>query len=233
MSGDEIWDEEQWEAYLRESDRRTDRYMELMHGFLDHHPRPDEQDAQALKAWKKALERFLKSKGWDRDDLALPFLWLEEEEPLTEEEQAWMEEMNAAMDEEDLAADLPDFRDLPIYQQAFQVVTEVLEWTDGINGEVKDSTLVQFCNHIMQVPAKIAKGHGFGYERDTLGGNIACVKRGLSEANAALELLRSMKKAPYMDERSYRYLAEQIHEVRNAVGLYVQELRARFNLGID
>lgn len=228
---DGVWDENQWEQFLRENDRRMDRYMELMDRFMDEYPRPT--DPNALDAWKAELRAFIARKGWTRDDIILPFLWLEDEdEPLNEEEQAWIEEMNAAVDDEHVEDGL-DFQHLPIYQKAYTFAGDVLDWTDHLTGDVKDSTLVQFCNHVMQVPASIAKGHAFGYERDTIGGNIACAKRGLAEANAGLDLLRVMKRAPYMDARTYRRLYEQAFEVRNALGLYIQELRERFELGID
>ena len=41
---DDAWDEEQWEAFLRDNDRRVDRYLELFQGFLQEHPRPPEDD---------------------------------------------------------------------------------------------------------------------------------------------------------------------------------------------
>ena len=84
-----------------------------------------------------------------------------------------------------------------------------------------------------QAPAHLARGYGIGHERDTLGGNIACAKRGLADANAALALLARMKSAPYMNASTYRRLYEQAYEVRNAIALYVLDLRERFDLGID
>ncbi len=231
MSSDDIWDEEQWEAYLQESDRRTDRYMALMKGFLALHPQPEAHEEHALRMWKKALARFLRSKGWDQEELMLPFIEPEEEGHAEEGASGWP---NMLLDaEEDADAQLADFRDLDVYQQAFRVVQDVLGWADRIAGDAKDSTLVQFCNHVLQVPAQIAKGHAFGYDRETLGGNIACVKRGLAEANEALALLRSMRTSSYMTDATYRTLTEGVFELRNRVGLYVQELRERFNLGID
>jgi hypothetical protein len=85
----------------------------------------------------------------------------------------------------------------------------------------------------MQVPAKVAEGHAIGYERDMLGGNIACVKRALAAANSALQRLYQLKHEPYMARDTYRALYEDTYELRNALGLYVQDLRDRFNLGID
>lgn len=230
---DEIWDEERWEAFLRESDRRTDRYMELMYGFLKRHPRPDARDADALAQWKATLRRFLRDKGWQREDIILPFLWLEEEEP--DDDWAGFEAPagDGLADDAWTPDPVDDILHVPVYGQASALATDVLDWAHGLAVGAKDSTLVQYCACATQITAYIARGHGFGFERDALGGNIACAKRALAVANAALALLREMRHAPYMDASQYRRLYEQTYEVRNALGLYVQELRERFDLGID
>lgn len=239
MRDPEIWDEERWEAFLRESDRRTDRYMELMYGFMRSHPRPDPDDVRALAAWKEALRDFLQRKGWRREDIILPFLWLEDD-PEQPPEDLWLADAEAVSeglpDMEAVGAlddPMESFEHLPVYQQAEALTSTVLGWADDLSDAVKTSTLVQFCACITRIPANIAKGHGLGYEIETLGGNIACAKRALAAANAALSLLREMKGAAFLDDHTYRSLYEQVFEMRNALGLYVQELRERFNLGID
>ncbi len=238
---DQPWDEDQWEAFLRENDKRIDRYMELLHDFLKRHPRPTHEDPERLARWKGDLRRFIDEKGWTRDDLALPFLWLDDDHESGVDE-AW-DNIDEALHDAGYAdshladepddAPLNDLEHLPIYQQAFALTRRVMDWSDGVPGGVKGSTLVQFCANVMQVPAKIAEGHAIGYERDMLGGNIACVKRALAAANAALQRLHQLKCEPYMTPGTYRTLYEETYELRNALGLYVQDLRDRFNLGID
>lgn len=238
---DEPWDENQWEAFLRENDRRMDRYMELLHDFLHAHPRPERDDPERLAAWKDDLRAFIDKKGWTRDDLALPFIWLDDADDVDEHpllgfddisgDDAFFDEGLFGEDEDDFMLD--SLERLPIYQQAFALTGRVMDWSDEVPGGVKDSTLVQFCANVMQIPAKVAEGHAIGYERDMLGGNIACVKRALASANAALTLLKQLKPEPYMTASTYRALYEETYELRNALGLYVQELRERFNLGID
>lgn len=197
---DEAWDEERWEAFLRESDQRVDRYVDLFFHFFSDLPDLDpEEPPPAAKRFPPPDDAFF------------------------EEEDSFFEETDPA----------DDFRTLPIYQQAFRLSTDVLDWANGLAGHAKDSTLVHFCAHALQIAANIARGHGIGRDRDALGGNIACAKRGLHEANAALELLHQLKDAAYMDAATYRRLYEETFETRNAVGLYVQDLRARFDLGID
>ena len=248
---DERWDEDKWEQYLRENDRRVDRCMELMDDFLRRHPRPDDRDAEALARWKTQLRAYVDDRGWTPDDLALPFLLLGDEnegdDPLFDEPPLSDDVFEGDgffgdglfLDDAESGSDaafeehFDSFRQLPVYQQGMALAGTVIEWSHALPAGVKDGALVQFCSLIMQVPAKVAKGHALGFEQDMIGGNIACVKRSLGVANEALDLLGRIKARPYLDDEVYRQLYEDLYEMRNALGLYVQELRARFDLGID
>ncbi len=230
---DEAWDEERWEAFLRDNDKRVDRYMDLIFQFMHDHPRPEAADPSAFDAWKAALRSFLRDKGWRREDISLPFLWLEEEHAEDAAEDDALEDDALFFEDDAFEDDFDDLERLPLYRRALDFADEVMDWAEALAGGEKDSTLVHFCLHAGQVAANIARGHGIGRERDALGGNIACAKRGLADANAALDLLRQMKRASYMDAATYRRLYEHAFELRNQLGLYVQELRDQFNLGID
>lgn len=235
MWDDEIWDEHRWEAFLRESDRHVDRTMDLVFAFMADHPPPERADAAARRAWEDDLRAYIKRRGWEAEDHVLAFLLSADDEP--DDDPDAVPELPAAFDAPagDDAEDEParDVRTVPVYQQSLALTTRVLDWANVLPGEEKDSALVQFCSHATQIPANVAKGHGIGYEQDTIGGNIACVKRALSAANAALQGLAELRRAPYMDEGRYLAFYEQTFEVRNALGLYIQALRERFELGID
>ena len=229
MFGDEIWDEDRWEAFLREHDRRINYYMNLLLRFMEDHPPPDRDEPDAVQAWEADLRAFLLAHGlhYEGDE---PFLLTDERFGGDDGDDLFPLDGPA---EAALAEGPAPFHRLPVYAAARALADQVLAWTNALPGDVKDSTLVQVCSHLTQVPANLAKGHGIGYEQDTIGGNIACVKRGLNAANAALKLLPELRSVPYLDEEAYRHLYEQTFEVRNGLGLYVQELRARFDLGID
>lgn len=232
---DEAWDEERWEAFLREHDKRVDRFTELLFRFMRKYPQPDPGDAEAFASWRDALRAWLRDKGWRFDDVILQFLWPGEEQAEEEgEDDVFLIGGPTPFTDAAAAEDAFDALErLPVYQRASALSDDVLDWAHRLSGDVKDTQLVHFCAHVAQVPAHLAQGYGIGHERDTLGGNIACAKRGLADANAALALLRRMKRARYMDEPTYRRVYEQTYEVRNQVALYVQDLRERFDLGID
>lgn len=233
MRSDEIWDEDRWEAFLRENDRRIDYYMELYHTFLAKNPVPRRGDVEGRKSWKERLRAFLRARGAHPEDRLIYFLLLDGDQEAGEIEDIWLSEMPEELFDEERVEELNDFRKIPVFENAYRLASEVLEWANSLPGHVKDSSLVHFCSCITQIGANVAKGHIVGYEHDSIGGNIAYVKRGLHVANTGLDLLHEMQDASYMDAGVYRKIYEHTYEVRNQVALYVQELRERFNLGID
>ncbi len=250
MSGDEIWDEERWEAFLKAHDRRVSRYMDLFHAFMAKHP-PPPGDHPARRAWEEAFRAFLQRKGLHPEDPAVSFVFTERDEndpdaapdtdpyaePDADVEPDAMAALAGAVAHDPAAdADADALQRLPVYRQAYDLTIDVLRWSDRLPGDLKvrDSALVQFCSCLTQIPAHLAKGHALGYEREWIGGNIACVKRALHAANEALALLQEMRQQPYLRrEATYLSLYERTFELRNALGLYVQDLRRRADLGID
>lgn len=226
---DEIWDEDRWEEYLREADRRTDLYMRLWDEFCRDHPPPEEDAPEAQReVWQRALHEWLaEHMGWEDDDDGPP-VWIDEsdDEPEDEDGEAW---------KAGLTEDFPeaqDVRELPVYQLAYDFGLAVIDWAETLPEEAKEAVLVDFCSNALQVGARLAGGHAMGYEPETLGGNIAVVKRGLRAANRALAALQQLRGAPYLAEADYLRLYERAYEVRNAVALHVQHLRERFERGL-
>ena len=48
-----------------------------------------------------------------------------------------------------------------------------------------------------------------------------------------LAALQAIKYAPFMHPAIYRRFYERLYEIRNDLGLYIQELRERFERGVD
>jgi hypothetical protein len=77
------------------------------------------------------------------------------------------------------------------------------------------------------VSAKLAGGHGMGYDEDSLCGNIVCCKRSLEAADNSLRALRELAaRRPELRERIDPLLAEG-QEVRQLVDDRIAELRGR------
>jgi hypothetical protein len=228
----EIWDEERWEAFLKEHDRRLDRYMSLLFRFMTDNPPAGDEGSSARKAWEHELRQFLISNGISPDD-ALPRMLAGQDSDEEDDDVLFFEAEQSYLEHEERDQELHHVRNIPLYVDSHKLAIRVLNWSNSLPGRVKDSTLVQFCSHITQIPANVAKGHGMGLELEMIGGNIACLKRALAAANAALELLRELKPAGYVDAALYLSFYEDTYEIRNQVGVYVQVLRRRFDLGIE
>ena len=228
--GDEVWDEHDWEDFLRENDRRVDHFMALLADFMQRYPPPPEgAPPEEEEAWKARLGAYIRRRtGFEGSVDDLP-VWEQETgdtEPEDAEGEGWKAGLTAFPEHQPVD-------DLPVYQAARALATTVLTWSEPIPADAKDGDFVQFCSNAYQIAAHVSGGHAVGYERDMLGGNIAYAKRGLAAANAALDALHSLRNAPHMRAGDYRRLYEATYEVRNAVALHVLRLRERFERGTD
>lgn len=90
--------------------------------------------------------------------------------------------------------------------------------------------LNQFVSDVLMVNAKVVAGYALGFEIDVLGGNIAFCKKGLAAANRALDTLSVLRKLGVFGDIEYGQLHAELYEVRNDLGIYIQDLRAQFVL---
>ncbi len=222
-----FWSEEEWEAYLQRQERWLTLVMDYLFEFIRRHPIPETGDTLAMRQWEEALAAYLQRKtGW-QGGTNWQMLWM-----LWEPDEEEDEEISTLSE---VASQWPrGLEHLPIYRQASRLSREVLRWAEQLPARQKDSSLVQFCTSVNQIGAYIARGHQFGYERETIGGNIVCVRRALHMANLALETLQELQRTHrLLSEEAYCRFYEAVYEMRNALGLYVQTLRERQELGID
>lgn len=231
---DEVWDEERWEAFLKENDERIDRYRSMLRGFLGANPLPDPADTEQRRIWKEHLSRYLRARGIYPEEELLSFLFPDESDPYTDDLQAWLAQAGVLdHEEQDGLSQAESCRNLGLYQRAAAFAGRVLDWATSLPGKEKSSSLVQFCSCVSQIPIEVARGHGIGYEKEMIGGNIACVKRGLASANGGLLVIQEIRHEGYMDPETYRQLFDELQELRNDLGMYILELRDRFHLGLD
>ena len=62
-SSDNIWDEYDWERFLQEQERRTEKYMELLEKYMDH-PQRDEIIAREM-GWTHLIGG--ESRDWEEE----------------------------------------------------------------------------------------------------------------------------------------------------------------------
>ncbi|GAB5519411.1 MAG: hypothetical protein RhofKO_16620 [Rhodothermales bacterium] len=214
----DLWDEHQWERFLAARDKRLERYTEWMYTFMAQHPPPHRTHRDAYRRWRSQLLDFLRQQGWSPAEAPLSFLYDDDER------EAHHPDPFAHLDDE------PDIPTEAIYYTVHTTIDGLLGWANALPQTVKDSTFVQLYSHLTDVRANIGRGLRLGYERDLLGGHIAFAKRALRDANAGLLMLSAVRqRLPASDAAPY----ETLYELRNTLGLYVQDLRDRFALGTD
>jgi hypothetical protein len=211
----EIWDEHRWEKFFKESDKRTDKYSELLDTYMDH-PDRDRIIAEEM-GWTHQLDEIED----EHEEWMSEFIIDEYEEG-----EEWKRNTNYDPSEID------NFQELPLYQKAFEFSIDAMNMADEHLIDLNDESVTIFCRTITVPPAKIAGGFGFGFELDSLGGNIANCKRALNAANKILDALYEIGNKELLDREIYIEFHGRAKEVRDELAIYIVDLRERFRRGI-
>lgn len=245
---DGIWDEHQWEAHLNEIEKMSShlrqfiapdpsenipRWLTLLQENTDELDAVDafiEEELQIEEAYFPDEDDEDFDDEWDDDDLDDFFFdEFEDEDFLFDED----DDFDAGEDWKELSDDfaMSDYGSidtLDIYNDSRELAAIILQWAETINPKYL-SRYNDFIGNVLKIGAKIAGGYSFGFEPDFLGGNIAYTKKALHCANDALTILhRDLKNARFLNKNQYYYFHEQLFELRNGIGIYVQELREQF-----
>lgn len=210
----EIWDEYQWEEFLREADKRTDKYSELLDKYMDH-PERDRIIAEEM-GWVDLSDEN------DIEDWIDPFEFDE-----VEEGDAWKLTTGYNPSEFD------SFENFPLYQKAFDFTKDSMKMVNEHLADSDDESVRVFCHSVTIPSAKIAGGFSFGLEMESIGGNIANCKRGLNAANRMLNALHGIGEKGLLDRELYLEFYGRAKEVRDELGIYIVELRERFRRGVS
>jgi hypothetical protein len=208
---DEIWDEYKWEEFFRESDKRTEKYMQLMDKYMDH------PDRDRIIAEEMGWTHLLDETEDDRKD------WIDE----YEEGEEWKQSTGYEPEEFD------NFENFPLYQKAYEFAIDAKNLIrDRLKGR-NDESIHTFSRFVTITPAKIAGGFSFGFEMESLGGNIANCKRALHAANRVLDALSEMGDKELLDRQTYLEFHERAKDTRDDLAIYIVELRELFRRGIS
>lgn len=214
---DEIWDEFKWEDFMREQDKKVDRYMDLFYRYRDN-PNRDEIIAREMGwTWLLDDEQDHFEEGIDFDD-----------EDESDDGEEWKTRCGVA----DQEPEIERFDQLPAYEKARVFAIRAMKMVDELpEGKRDDSAVVDFVSNAMIASAKIAGGTGIGDEIEELGGNIAYCKRGLNAANRSITALHEMNEKRILAEETYIEIMKESIEVRNLIALHILDLREKFRRG--
>jgi hypothetical protein len=218
---EEPWDEHDYEKFLKESDARTDKYMELLDKYGD----SDEAEA-----------RIAKEMGWERE--------LTEEE--AEEERQRIEEINAACEaalnepepEPDPTREGIDWirtedGDLrhPLQNRCFESAMKFWQEADELGlDKMADKDLEQFIFEFQTTGAKlagslncIARGEPFPEASFT----VAYLKRALDHLHKSQAGLEAVAPKKLLPEKTVAEARKELFEIREGILRLMDEYRGR------
>ena len=212
---EKIWDEYDWERFLQQQDRKTERYMDLLEKYLDD-PNRDQIIAREM-GWYHLL-------GEDGRD------WMENVESTFPEE---CEECEECGEQEagECETVIEDFEMHPLYQAAFGLTM----WLDELFEELGDlenhPSAIQLAAQSAVASAKLAAALSED-DADEIGMTIAYLKRALKAIPTAMEAAAEMEKTIKFRPDQHAALHERLFQVRDGIiqsmGEYRLEWRRRF-----
>lgn len=218
----EDWTEEEWEAFLRQADARTAKYQELFETLIDH-PSRDAIIAHEM-GWDSFFEQ-CRTKVDSCEECADRF-------ECEVYEMLRLMEGPDNLDDDPEAAELlecfEEVKKIPAYRDAcaFSVGLEDCFralFADNAADEVIHKALMS----ATMAPAQIAGGHGIGYDRQSLCGNIANCKRALENVQACMKHLEDLEQRRVLPTRRGEELRRANLAVQESVSRWIEELRSR------
>ena len=125
-------------------------------------------------------------------------------------------------------SDYGSIEQLPVYLEARSFGADLLNTSESGLKFQESSAIRDFISQCLRIPAKIAAGYAFGFEKDVLGANIAYSKKALRAANLALQQWRGVYDQKLVNRSMFLEINARLFELRNDIGIYVQELREQF-----
>ena len=244
---DRPWDEERWEAFMRESDLRAARFGEILETVRDD---PDRDRIVAKEMGWKWIEEALDEQevagaagagggeddDWDEGDNAD----VNDEADAEDEADAGSESDAAAgprrrrrsirdpLDDEDGTGEIVAYRlAFDVGMKVDEALEPYMKAEAGTRDEENERRLGEAYIGVHIAAAKIAGGHAMGYEDDVLCGNIANCKRGLAGAESAEKALLELKAAGCLPAEVVDALLPDVRAVIEAVKARIEELRKR------
>ena len=205
---DNYWDEYDWERFLQDQERRTEKYMGLLEKHMDD-PNRDEIIAREM-GWTHLIG------GETRD-------WEEEVESTFEDPSA-----EDAQEHEEGAPDCFGFEKHPLYRQAIAFTAEVDELFAGATEMVREHpSVIELHSQTTLAAAKLAAALNDD-DIDELGMSIAYLKRALRALTCALDSAVQMRKDGVVEYARFELLRARIFAIRDGIVSTMGDYRSEF-----
>ena len=213
---DDNWDEDDWERFLQKADVRTAKYLELFE-TLHNHPDCDDLIAKEM-GWSH------KYKSCDEKNKSCSDCEKSDECHIYEIDQIFD---NSIEYDETTERDIEDVKKITAYKKSYELYIRLSKYFKNSKGIDADEDVIEAISASSMVPAKIAGGHGMGYEKDSLCGNIANCKRSLKNAKICVYSLERVRASSTFPDSDINILISEAIKVEREVMKWIEDLRSR------
>jgi hypothetical protein len=214
MPGDDYeperaWDEYEWERFLQQQDRKTEKYMELLEKYLDH-PQRDQIIAREM-GWTHLLS----GEEWSDDD----------DSQAEDAELAGVE--NEAADSDPTGSSVEGFEDHSLYRSAFALTVWIDQLFDENTTLQNDPAAVKLATHSALASAKLAAALSDD-DVDEIGMTIAYLKRALKAITTSMDAAAQMATEHSINPRQHGILMQRLFQVRDGIITLMGEYRGEW-----
>jgi hypothetical protein len=249
--GERVWDEYDWERFLQQQDRKTEKYMELLEKYLDD-PNRDQIIAREM-GWHHLLDENGKDWATDLDSLfarrhlqasqAKPGSGVDEDEDEDEEDDL-DEEDEEDEDEDEDDEEENEFSDgdeaadrqhqNPLYHAASALTIFLDQLFDERDGAAQHPAAARLTTSATLANVKLAAALSDD-DVDELGMTIAYLKRALKAITSALEATSQCEEEKLLDALAAQEVRLRIFQIRDGIvslmGDFRTEWRRRYGRG--
>ncbi len=249
-----VWDEYDWERFLQQQDRKTEKYMELLEKYLDD-PNRDQIIAKEMgwhhlldengKDWGANLDTLFEQRHGaaggpvkedadaDEEDEAEDFDDEDEDDPDEEDEDFDEDDLDEEEEDEDEKS-ASRYDRHPLYQAASALAVYIDQVFNEQDPVSQHPAVVRLTTSATLANVKLAAALSDD-DVDELGMSIAYLKRALKAITNALEATAQCEQERLLDAPLAQELRERVFQVRDGIvslmGLYRGEWRRRFGHG--
>ncbi|MEI6872531.1 MAG: hypothetical protein WCL08_09640 [Verrucomicrobiota bacterium] len=211
-----VWDEYDWERFLRKQDQRTELYLELLERYSEH-PERESLIANAMGWTEFELEE---EALWEQGSLEMEAGELEDLEDLDEEEA-----LARVLEEAECADDVEVH---PLYQSSFELTLWLDEALEARGPAVaKHPAALELAKQVCILGGKLAAALS-DLEGSELGMTLAYLKRALRAATLALNAYAELRREKAFGRIRDRQLRERLFGLRGGIVGLMGEVRGEW-----
>ena len=208
-----IWDEYDWERFLQQQDRKTEKYMDLLERYMDH-PNRDQIIAREM-GWYHLL---------DKDGEK----WAENVDLRFDEE---IQAAEAEAENGEAAEDDDGFEVHPLYKASFALTVWIDQLFEELGNVQSQPAAVKLSTQAAIASAKLAAALSDD-DVDEIGMTIAYLKRALKAIMNALDAAVQLHKEAGLEAERFAMLNQRLFQIRDGIiqlmGDFRGEWRRRF-----